>query len=176
MQNETQPASGTIIGMLDNIERRRQAAIENDLPSGSGDALLMLYYLQITALRREASEYCQTNPGATDEDLEQLFYEKCDRLEDEMMQRPALTARDFAAKALIASCRFEQYPTDNHPVVLEALRLVGEIPPEDSSEITRHQEATRLSMEPRNDQDTDADNRASRRNLCSKSDYDNQVG
>ena len=53
-----------------------------------------------------AQTYQTTSTGkAEDEELELLFYQHSSKIEEEMMAQPSTCAADFAAKAIVDSCK-----------------------------------------------------------------------
>jgi hypothetical protein len=67
-------------------------------------------------------------PNDDNEELERLFYQKRDRLEDEMMALPTLTAQDMAAKMIVAHAYGDHscLSYSKEPVWREARALVGD--------------------------------------------------
>lgn len=82
----------------------------------------------MTLMRRymELTQAADVHPSMDDDEMELLFYQERDRIEDEMMALPSATAADFAAKAIVATCRGGlclDWNTD--PLWREARALIG---------------------------------------------------
>ena len=60
----------------------------------------MRLYRQYQAISAAA----EAHPSMDDDEVNRLFYDERDRVEDEMFAQPSLTAQDMAAKMLVAHC------------------------------------------------------------------------
>lgn len=79
-------------------------------------------YHQYMAITDEAA----VHPSLDDEELDRLFYDRRDVIEDRMMALPCRTPGDFAAKMIVASCRGEVFPDwDKGKIWVEARSLIG---------------------------------------------------
>ena len=82
----------------------------------------------MTLMRRymELTQAADVHPSMDDDEMELLFYQERDRIEDEMMALPSVTAADFAAKAIVATCRGGLcLDWKKDPLWVEARALIG---------------------------------------------------
>lgn len=97
-----------------------------NLPDEKGDTAaetpVMALYRQYAAITEEAVGH----PSIDDEELDRLFYNRRDEIEDRMMTTPCRTPADFAAKAIVASANGGVIQDwENGPIWVEARALVG---------------------------------------------------
>ncbi len=97
-----------------------------NLPDEKGDTAaetpIMALYRQHVEITKEAMDH----PSIDDDELDRLFYNRRDEIEDRMMALPCQTPADFAAKSIIAHCHGGVVPDwETNPIWIEARALVG---------------------------------------------------
>lgn len=106
------------------IEPASALALPTPTVAAPGDSEVMTLYRQIVSLRREMEAF--PTEGLTEEDLDRLFYDRLDAIEEQLMKLPSTSAADLAAKMLVAHC-FGVFSClhEDAPVWTEAWALVG---------------------------------------------------
>ena len=106
------------------IELASALAIPTPTVTAPGDSEIMTLFRQLVSLRREMEAF--PTEGLTDEDLDRLFFDPMDAIEDQLMKLPSTSAADLAAKMLVAHC-FGVFSClyGDAPVWTEAWALVG---------------------------------------------------
>jgi hypothetical protein len=91
-------------------------------PAPVAETPVIALYRQYAAITDEA----EAHPSIDDDELDRLFYNRRDEIEDRMMALPCQTPADFAAKSIIAHCHGGVVPDwETNPIWIEARALVG---------------------------------------------------
>lgn len=100
----------------------------NTTPSEAGagqESEILTLYRQFVAIRQEMKS-TQTE-HLTGDEIDRLFFDRMDAIEDQLMALPSTSAADLAAKMLVAHC-FGLFTClcEDAPVWTEAWKLVGD--------------------------------------------------
>lgn len=95
--------------------------------AADGDTPILRLFHQREAIMEAAKEHVTSETGEdADEEMERLFYNQADRLDDEMMALPSTCAADFAAKVIVATSRASVMPCwESAAIWQEACALTG---------------------------------------------------
>ncbi len=101
-------------------------------PEPSEPSEILRLYAAIIAVKAAAQAHSDESTPANagefqdlEDELDVLFYDIADRLTDIMMDRPAASPAELAAKLQIATVKFSNFPHADHPVMREIDRLIG---------------------------------------------------
>ena len=86
------------------------------------ESLILHLYSEYERITKEA----EAHPSMDDEELDRLFYNRRDKVEDCLMALPCQTPADFAAKVVVATARGGVLPDwERGPIWIEARNLIG---------------------------------------------------
>ena len=131
------PAGNRILKLHRALGKAMKASSESHTAE-----MIMRLFMQIKHLRDTASRLCAEDYSVTDEELEAIFYRQSDELERRMMELPSTLPEHIAAKLMIATCGFHNFVADDHPAMIEVMKLLNcyeENPPEETGgDSTQH--------------------------------------
>lgn len=86
------------------------------------ESQIMVLYRRYCAI----TEAARAHPSENDAELDALFYDERDMIEDQLARIPAVSAQDMAAKMLVAHCHGDFTCLDYHndPIWVETRALV----------------------------------------------------
>lgn len=98
-RDETQPP-------ISALEEATKSEVPEEAKGQAASTPILELFRQHQAIIGAAQTYQTTATGkAEDEELELLFYQHSSKIEEEMMAQPSTCAADFAAKAIVDSCK-----------------------------------------------------------------------
>lgn len=102
-----------VLAEMDRLEAERETPI-------------LALFRRHQELTDAADAYKPDDPDVSDEEVDALFYNERDRIEDELLALPCTGPGDFAAKMIVASCRGGiDLNWERHPIWAEARTLTG---------------------------------------------------